>query len=191
MVCAYFRVGWTPTHGCCRMECARRFLIIMSNGINPCEALLIRWLINKGLLIDQQLSHMGHLTVTPGIWFPTRFLLNRKVIIQCLCTSFWVVWSSLSLHFPFLGLWAQFLTLPWLPVVRHIPRHSFVTPIGILCLKMRMTHFFSKPLLNSVVRNALRTSSMLLEQKLWHHLFAPSVLAPFSDADEVQFCDIF
>ena len=93
MVCAYFRVGWTPTHGCCRMECARRFLIIMSNGINPCEAPLIRWLmnnlclsINERSLTDQQSYHVSHLTVTLGIQFQTRFLLNRKVLIQGLCT---------------------------------------------------------------------------------------------------------
>ena len=77
MVCAYFRVGWTPTHRCCGMECARRFLIIMFNGINPCEALLIRF-------VDQS-NHVSHLTVTLGIWFQTRFLLNRKVLIQGLC----------------------------------------------------------------------------------------------------------
>jgi hypothetical protein len=35
MVCAYFRAGCPPTHGCCGMECARRFLSIVSNSINP------------------------------------------------------------------------------------------------------------------------------------------------------------
>ena len=50
MVCVYFRVGWTPTHRCCGMECARRFLIIMSNGVNPCEAPLIRGLINNQVM---------------------------------------------------------------------------------------------------------------------------------------------
>jgi hypothetical protein len=36
MVCAYFRAGCPPTHRCCGMECARRFLSIVSNSINHC-----------------------------------------------------------------------------------------------------------------------------------------------------------
>ena len=57
-----------------------------------------------GFLIDKQSSHVGHLTVTPGNRSQTRFLLNRKVIIQHLCAHC-SGWSNLAHPFTSLS-WA-------------------------------------------------------------------------------------
>ena len=70
MVFVYFRGGSCLSHGCCTMECARRFLSIVSNGINSCWALLIRWFINKGLLINQWTNHIiSHVIMWSITWW--------------------------------------------------------------------------------------------------------------------------
>ena len=64
MVCAYYMTGFPPTPRCCIMECPRRVLRIMSNGVNPCWA-LIRWLINISCSVKKkvrQKSVKSHLT---------------------------------------------------------------------------------------------------------------------------------